>query len=1303
MAVVSASTDGYLSSADWTTFNNKVSGSRTINTTAPLSGGGDLSADRTFSITQSSGTTDGYLSATDWTTFNSKESALTFSGPLSRSVNTISIPAADSGTNGYLSSTDWSTFNGKEDAITAATTAEYYRGDKTFQTLDTDVVPEGLTNLYYSDARADARIALQAGQAGGLATLDGTGKVSSSQLPLITITDTYVVVDQTAMLALTAQTGDVAVRTDENKSYILAGTDSSVLADWQELLTPTDTVQSVNGQTGSVSLTTDDIPEGTNLYYTDALARAAISGTAPVAYDNSTGVISMAVADTTTDGYLSSTDWNTFNGKENALTFSAPFVRTVDAISMPAANSTTDGYLSATDWTTFNSKLSSVLTSAHIFVGNGSNAATDVALSGDATLANTGALTIANSAVTLAKMADIATGTLLGRSTALTGNVEVLTTIPSAVQDNITRTGTITSGVWNGTSIGTAYTDAKIKTVTGTANRLSIGGTSTDPTFDIDSAYVGQTSITTLGTIASGTWNGGVIGSTYGGTGVNNAGTITNASNTTITGGGTLGLGGFTLTVPATGTAVLGTGANTRIGFWSGTNTMSSSAQLTYTTATGAFSNSASVAGNMISTFENTNSGTTAQAQLAAGNGTYNSLVQMLGTSFTASGLNQPSLTKFSSNSPVGVLFQSSVASTKFWWSIGGGASTDEYMRLTTAGLSIKTQADPTAYLHLAGGTTAASTGPLKFTAGTNMTTAEAGAMEYDGTSLYFSPSTTRRTIAFLDGGQTFTSATWNGTAIDDAYLASSYIKADGTRPLTAGWDVGAFAVTAKSFAVDGTAGDGYVNLLAQASNAAAPAATGLNLFSGSAGNLSWAVKNGTDTFARSFTGTLTADRNWALPDVGGTIALIDGGQTFTAATWNGTSIGTAYTDAKIKTVTGTANRLSIGGTSTDPTFDIDSAYVGQTSITTLGTITTGVWNGTDIPVSAGGTGLSTFGGTNTILYTSAADTLASDANFTWNGSVFIAGASAAVGNEIALFRKDQNVNTNLDVINATNGTAAKAALIVSNSATISGNLSMQSLSTAYTTSGILVADAAVIQSTKTAGLNIGTNNATSLTFWTNNTQRVEITDDGYLGIGTAGVTNQPITSSFSFNGNLVSRFINSSTGTAGISGIGVQNSAVLSSFSIYSTGYTTNGLLTAGITRLQASAAAGMLLSATTSAAPIIFATSGIAAANERMRITDTDITATNNFKLTTAGNGFYVKEGTNATMGTATLVGGTATVSTTKVTANSRIFLTTNTAAGTVGTPYVSARSAGTSFTITSTSGSDTSTVAWIIIEPS
>jgi hypothetical protein len=45
---------------------------RLISTTAPLLGGGDLTADRTLSITQASTSTNGYLSSTDWNTFNEK-------------------------------------------------------------------------------------------------------------------------------------------------------------------------------------------------------------------------------------------------------------------------------------------------------------------------------------------------------------------------------------------------------------------------------------------------------------------------------------------------------------------------------------------------------------------------------------------------------------------------------------------------------------------------------------------------------------------------------------------------------------------------------------------------------------------------------------------------------------------------------------------------------------------------------------------------------------------------------------------------------------------------------------------------------------------------------------------------------------------------------------------------------------------------------------------------------------------------------------------------------------------------------
>jgi hypothetical protein len=55
-----------------------VTNARTISTTAPLSGGGDLTADRTLSIAQATTSVSGYLSSTDWSTFNGKQAALGF-------------------------------------------------------------------------------------------------------------------------------------------------------------------------------------------------------------------------------------------------------------------------------------------------------------------------------------------------------------------------------------------------------------------------------------------------------------------------------------------------------------------------------------------------------------------------------------------------------------------------------------------------------------------------------------------------------------------------------------------------------------------------------------------------------------------------------------------------------------------------------------------------------------------------------------------------------------------------------------------------------------------------------------------------------------------------------------------------------------------------------------------------------------------------------------------------------------------------------------------------------------------------
>ncbi len=90
-------------------------------------------------------------------------------------------------------------------------------------------------------------------------------------------------------------------------------------------------------------------------------------------------------------------------------------------------------------------------------------------------------------------------------------------------------------------------------------------------------------------------------------------------------------------------------------------------------------------------------------------------------------------------------------------------------------------QATPTARLHLAAGTATASTGPLKFTSGTNLTTPEAGTMEFNGSSLYFTPSTTRMEIPLVAVGDSVATLTNTVTLTNKRITQRVISMADAT------------------------------------------------------------------------------------------------------------------------------------------------------------------------------------------------------------------------------------------------------------------------------------------------------------------------------------------------------------------------------------------------------------------------------------------------------------------------------------------------------------------------------------------
>lgn len=104
-----------------------------------------------------------------------------------------------------------------------------------------------------------------------VAALNASGKVDDSVLPPLAIWETFVVSSEAQMLALTAQIGDRAIRTDESKTYIkLNNNNPSSLSDWQVILSSWEVI-SVNWQTWVVVLDADDISDlsTTNKFVTD--------------------------------------------------------------------------------------------------------------------------------------------------------------------------------------------------------------------------------------------------------------------------------------------------------------------------------------------------------------------------------------------------------------------------------------------------------------------------------------------------------------------------------------------------------------------------------------------------------------------------------------------------------------------------------------------------------------------------------------------------------------------------------------------------------------------------------------------------------------------------------------------------------------------------------------------------------------------------------------------------------------------------------------------------------------------------
>lgn len=99
-----------------------------------------------------------------------------------------------------------------------------------------------------------ADIIASKGAANGIATLGADGKLNASQIPQIAISDFLgEVATKAAMLALTGQRGDWAIRTDTNETYMLIAEDATLAASWKVIVTPQDGVTALRNTSGSVT------------------------------------------------------------------------------------------------------------------------------------------------------------------------------------------------------------------------------------------------------------------------------------------------------------------------------------------------------------------------------------------------------------------------------------------------------------------------------------------------------------------------------------------------------------------------------------------------------------------------------------------------------------------------------------------------------------------------------------------------------------------------------------------------------------------------------------------------------------------------------------------------------------------------------------------------------------------------------------------------------------------------------------------------------------------------------------------
>lgn len=184
----------------------------------------------------------------------------------------------------------------------------------------------------------DAINVSEKGAVNGVATLDSTGKIPVSQLPAIAINETFVVNSEAAMLALTAQTGDMAVRTDINRTFVLSASPATTLSNWIQLADgPSGTVTSVAATAPAAGLTITGSPITSSGTFAFSLANdlAAVEQLSTTGIAVRTGTDTWATRTLVAGAGISITN---ANGTAGNITIASTATGTVTSVGLTASS-----------------------------------------------------------------------------------------------------------------------------------------------------------------------------------------------------------------------------------------------------------------------------------------------------------------------------------------------------------------------------------------------------------------------------------------------------------------------------------------------------------------------------------------------------------------------------------------------------------------------------------------------------------------------------------------------------------------------------------------------------------------------------------------------------------------------------------------------------------------------------------------------------------------------------------------------------------------------------------------------------